>query len=58
MEEECKLCEELEQGDRLYFYSEDDVGVCFNKIDDIQYCPICGKKLLTYKEKLKHRNYK
>ena len=29
MENECKTCEELEQGDRLYVYGEDDVGVMF-----------------------------
>ena len=49
--EECKTCEELEQGDRLYVFGEDDVGITFNKIDNIQYCPMCGKKLLSFKEK-------
>lgn len=33
---------------------EDDVGITFNKIEDIRYCPVCGKKLLSFKEKLRH----
>lgn len=53
--EECKTCEELEQGDRLYVFGEDDVGITFNKIGNIQYCPVCGKKLLSFKEKLRHK---
>lgn len=51
--EKCKTCEELEQGDRLYVFGEDDVGISFNKIEYIQYCPVCGKKLLSFKEKLR-----
>ena len=56
--EECKTCEELEQGDRLYVLGEDDIGITFNKIGNIQYCPVCGKKLLSFKEKLRHRNWR
>ena len=56
--EECKTCEELEQGDRLYVFGEDDIGISFNKIEGIQYCPVCGKKLLSFKEKLRHRNWR
>ena len=56
--EECKICEELEQGDRLYVLGEDDIGIFFSKIEDIQYCPVCGNKLLSFKEKLRHRNWK
>ena len=56
MENECKTCEELEQGDRLYVYGEDDVGVMFERIENIQYCPVCGKKLLTFREKWKRGN--
>lgn len=55
MEEKCKWCNELEQGDRLYRYGEDDVGITFERIGNVQFCPICGKKLLSFQEKIKER---
>lgn len=47
----CRECDELEYGDNLYLYGEDDVGIVFSKISNIKFCPMCGKKLLTYREK-------
>ena len=49
----CRICEELEPGDTLYQYSSWDGGIEFNYINDIQYCPICGAKLITWNERLK-----
>ena len=51
MSDKCEGCEELERGDNLYKYVEDDVGIVFSKISNVQFCPVCGKKLLDYKEK-------
>ena len=49
----CKLCEELEPGDTLYKSNSWDNGIGYEYINNIQYCPICGKPLLTDKEKSK-----
>lgn len=46
----CKTCEDLEFGDSLYQYSSWEGGINFDQIK-IQYCPICGKKLKTWKKK-------
>lgn len=35
----------LMAGDRIYTLSESDVDISFEKIEDIQYCPLCGMKL-------------
>ena len=53
MIEECALCQELEKGDTLYQSSSWDGGISFDYVRDIQYCPICGKALTTWKERLK-----
>lgn len=53
MIEECALCQELEKGDTLYKSGDWDGGISFDYIRDIQYCPICGKALTTWKERLK-----
>ena len=50
---ECKLCKELEPGDTLYQSSSWDGGIGFDYIDNIQYCPICGAKLIPWSERLK-----
>ena len=50
--EECKLCQniEIERGDTLYKSSSWDGGVGYDYIDNVQYCPLCGRRLLTLKE--------
>lgn len=50
---ECRICENLEPGDRLYQSSSWDGGIGFDYIDDIEYCPVCGAKLITYDERRK-----
>lgn len=40
----------LEQGDTLYKLSSWDGGMDFEYIYDIQYCPVCGKKLPNFNE--------
>lgn len=44
-EEDCPFCKEHEQGDRLFEASDWDNGYGFEFINDIKYCPICGKAL-------------
>lgn len=51
--DKCRLCEELEPGDTLYRSDSWDYGIGFEYINDIQYCPICGAKLITWDERLK-----
>lgn len=55
MSEECALCQELEKGDTLYKSGDWDGGISFDYIRDIQYCPVCGKVLTTWKERLAKR---
>ena len=43
--EYCEFCENHEESDTLYNMSDWDGGIEFNYIRNIQYCPICGKKL-------------
>lgn len=47
----CGVCDELEAGDTLYSHTSDDVGDIYSAIRDIQFCPKCGKKLLSFREK-------
>ena len=49
----CRICDELEPGDTIYMSNSWDGGVGYEYIRDIQYCPVCGKPLLTYEEKRK-----
>ena len=49
--EYCSTCDNLEKNDSLYICRYDDVGYCFDEIRGIQYCPKCGRRLLTYEEK-------
>ncbi len=42
---DCCICENLEAGDTLYASSDWDGGLGFDYIRDIQYCPVCGRKL-------------
>ena len=51
----CKLCEELEPGDTLYKSSSWDGGIGFDYIDNIQYCPLCGAKLISWEERLNQK---
>ena len=51
MDKECYWCEQLEEGDTLYYYHSDDTGACYDYINDVKYCPKCGKRLLNYEEK-------
>lgn len=47
----CQICDNLEKDNNLYICRYDDVGYCFDEIRNIQYCPKCGRRLLTYEEK-------
>ena len=47
----CKTCEGLVFGDELYQYTSWDGGHGYEEIRDIQYCPRCGRRLLTHEEK-------
>lgn len=47
----CQICDDLEKNDSLYSCHYDDVGYSFEEIRNIQYCPKCGRRLLTYEEK-------
>ena len=46
----CYICENLEAGDTLYASSDWDGGLGFDYIRDIQYCPVCGRKLAEQTE--------
>lgn len=46
----CDLCNHLERGDTLYEYSSWDGGINFDYIENIQYCPKCGRKLEEWKK--------
>lgn len=52
MEKRCSLCEdiEIEKGDTLYKTSYWDGGIGYDYIRNVQYCPLCGKKLMTLEE--------
>lgn len=50
MENKCRICDEIQRGDSLYIYTSSDIGITFEEIPNVQYCPVCGKQLLTYKE--------
>lgn len=45
--QDCSLCKPygLEKGDTLYQIEYPDTGIDFYAIRNIQYCPLCGKKL-------------
>lgn len=42
---ECDACTNLLEGDTLYRMSDWDGGIGFDYIRNIQYCPVCGRKL-------------
>ena len=50
--EYCEFCENHEESDTLYDMSDWDGGIEFNYIRNIQYCPICGKKLKKERRKI------
>lgn len=41
----CNVCTNLIEGDTLYCMSDWDGGIGFDYIRNIQFCPICGRKL-------------
>ena len=43
----CEVCRyyALEQGDTLYRFTSWDGGVGYDYINNIRYCPVCGKEL-------------
>ena len=43
--EPCSICKSLENGDTLYSMSGWDGGIGFDYIRNIEYCPVCGRKL-------------
>ena len=43
--EPCWACKSLENGDTLYAMSDWDGGIGFDYIRNIEYCPVCGRKL-------------
>jgi len=48
---DCFWCKYLDQGDTLYKYCTDDVGITFESIPNIMYCPVCGRQLLPWDRK-------
>ena len=49
----CHTCVDLEKGSTLYTCNFHDFGMDFTEINNIEYCPKCGHRLLTYEEKEK-----
>ena len=47
----CDACDELEAGDTLYSHTSFDDGNTYLAIRNIQFCPKCGNRLLTFREK-------
>ena len=43
----CKFCERHDAGDTLFEF--DDIFDDYNRIPNIQFCPLCGSKLAEYK---------
>lgn len=41
----CSLCAGLENRDSLYVYSDSNDGNGFDYIHNLNYCPVCGRKL-------------
>ncbi len=59
-ENKCRLCDawEIKSGDDLFIYHSDEMGDIYERISNIQFCPRCGKKLLTddeIKEKIREQ---
>ena len=54
-----KLCDceylDLEKGDTLYYATSDDCAINYNFINNIKYCPCCGKELPTLQERMNWR---
>lgn len=36
---------EHRKGDKLYELTDYDGGLCFDYVEDIKHCPLCGKEL-------------
>jgi len=47
----CDVCDGLESGDTLYSHVCFEDGDSYLAIRNIQFCPKCGKKLLSFREK-------
>lgn len=41
----CDFCLNHRQGDVLYDYSSWEGGISFDYIENIKYCPLCGRTL-------------
>lgn len=41
----CQFCRDHEAGDTLYKSSDWDGGIGFDYINNIKFCPLCGKAL-------------
>ena len=63
-ENKCRLCDEwkIKSGDDLFIYHSNEMGDIYEdiyeRISNIQFCPRCGKKLLTddeIKEKIREQ---
>ena len=48
MNDNCECNHGLEDGDTIYRYSESDIDICFEKIENVHFCPLCGKKLKKF----------
>ena len=46
----CSFCRAHKQGDTLYARTLWSSGIGFDYIEDIKYCPICGRKLFSGEE--------
>jgi len=42
---ECDFCLNHEKGDTLYSCYSDDVGITYEYVNNISFCPLCGKEL-------------
>ena len=37
--------------DTVYVFTESDIDICFEKIENIQFCPLCGMELKEKRRK-------
>lgn len=47
IKDDCLFCIDHEAGSTLYEYSSWEGGIEFRTIENIKYCPLCGKRLLS-----------
>lgn len=53
---DCSFCRQHECGDTLYESADWDVGIGFDYIKDIRFCPICGRELYGYEDEERREN--